>query len=71
MISWSHVWGQVSMITRGVRVSASVIFLPDDPLMSGGRYTFAYRQGFMLQHYAHYTVGGSLLIYIKAGLGNS
>ncbi|CAL8471143.1 g10685 [Coccomyxa elongata] len=40
--------GQVSMITRGVRVSVSVIFLPDDPLMSGRRYTFAYSIRFEL-----------------------
>ncbi|BDA45267.1 F-box only protein 3 [Coccomyxa sp. Obi] len=40
--------GQVSMVTRGVRVSASVIFLPDDPLMAGGRYNFAYSISFEL-----------------------
>ncbi|BDA50286.1 hypothetical protein COCOBI_15-4150 [Coccomyxa sp. Obi] len=45
--------GQVSRVTWGVRVTVSVIFLPDDLLLDGGQYNFAYKLSSMLQHAAH------------------
>lgn len=34
---------QVEAVTRGVRVTAAVVYMPDDPLQAGGQYLFAYR----------------------------